>query len=103
MELDGGECVIMHSFSSVVHYAGPSAHSLDLEGTGAHPKAVMRGFAELSKVETGTLWVKESNTQGEEKSLGPCMPYNLSCLVLCRRAVSCGSLGVCCSWHWCPL
>lgn len=56
MDLDGGECVIMHSFSSIVHYSRPSTvRSMDLEGTNAHPKAVMRGFAELDKVETGKM------------------------------------------------
>ena len=54
VDLENGEQVIMHSFSSIVHYSRSSSHSsLDLEGTGAHPKAVMRGFAELDKVETG--------------------------------------------------
>ena len=58
MELADGDYVIMHSFSSIVHYSHHSTGSLDtgaldLEGTSAHPRAVMRGFAELDKVETG--------------------------------------------------
>ncbi len=55
MDLDGEECIIMHSFSSIVHYSRSSsvAGSLDLEGTSSHPRAVMRGFAELDKVEMG--------------------------------------------------
>lgn len=53
MELENGESIVMHSHSSIVHYMQPSSSgaSLDLEDT--HPKAVMRGFAELDKVETG--------------------------------------------------
>lgn len=56
MELGNGESVVMHSHSSIVHYLQPSSSSLgsmDLEGSHSHPKAVMRGFAELDKVETG--------------------------------------------------
>ena len=53
MEMGGGEVVIMHSHSAIVHYLTPNTGTLDLDGSFSHPKSVMRGFAEVDKVESG--------------------------------------------------
>ncbi len=53
MEMGGGETVIMHSHSAIVHYLTPNTGTLDLDGGFSHPKSVMRGFAEVDKVESG--------------------------------------------------
>lgn len=55
MEMGGGETVIMHSHSAIVHYLTPNTGTLDLDGSFSHPKSVMRGFAEVDKVESGKL------------------------------------------------
>ena len=54
MELERGEAVILHSQSSLVHY--PASHFggvLDHEQEYSQPRTVIRGFAELDKVEPG--------------------------------------------------
>ena len=53
VEMGGGETVIMHSHSAIVHYLTPNTGTLDLDGSFSHPKSVMRGFAEVDKVESG--------------------------------------------------
>ena len=53
VEMGGGEVVIMHSHSAIVHYLTPNTGTLDLDGSFSHPKSVMRGFAEVDKVESG--------------------------------------------------
>ena len=53
VEMGGGETVIMHSHSAIVHYLTPNTGTLDLDGGFSHPKSVMRGFAEVDKVESG--------------------------------------------------
>ena len=53
MEMGGGQTVIMHSHSAIVHYPTPNTGTLDLDSTFSHPKSVMRGFAEVDKVENG--------------------------------------------------
>lgn len=53
MEMGGGETVIMHSHSAIVHYLTPNTGTLELDGSSSHPKSVMRGFAEVDKVESG--------------------------------------------------
>lgn len=53
VEMGGGETVIMHSHSAIVHYLTPKTGTLDLDGSFSHPKSVMRGFAEVDKVESG--------------------------------------------------
>lgn len=53
VELEGGEVVILHSPSAIMHY--PASHfksSLDYKED-YHPKSVLRGFAEVNKVEQG--------------------------------------------------
>ena len=54
MDLSAGEAIIMHSPSAIVHY--PSSHfksTVDHEVDYAHPRSVLRGFAEIDKVEKG--------------------------------------------------
>ena len=52
MQLSGGEYVVMHSHSAIVHYPS-SHHGMNIEEESSHPKSVLRGFAEIEKVETG--------------------------------------------------
>ena len=48
----GGESVIMHSQSAIVHY--PSQHlGAMVPDDLSHPRAVLRGFAEVEKVDVG--------------------------------------------------
>ena len=55
VELGGGEAVIMHSPSSLVHY--PAAHFQPLRhDVDYQPRVVLRGFAELNEVGTGEPW-----------------------------------------------
>lgn len=58
MDLGGGESVVLHSHSTAVHYP-PSRHTLDIEENRSHPKAVMRGFCDLDKVEAGVSSVMQ--------------------------------------------
>ena len=53
VEMGGGQTVVMHSHSAIVHYPTPNTGTLDLDGSSSHPKSVMRGFAEVDKVESG--------------------------------------------------
>ncbi len=60
MEVNGGEYVIMHSHSSIVHYSSTFSSSLEDEGLMQahpvrHPMAVMRGFADIDKIESGKI------------------------------------------------
>ena len=55
VDMGGGQTVIMHSNSAIVHYPTPNTGTLDLDNTFSHPKSVMRGFAEVDKVENGEL------------------------------------------------
>ncbi len=61
--MKGGEFVVLHSHSSIVHYpphvpSSSTTGSLDYDDSHAHPRAVMRGFADVDKVEPGKadLW-----------------------------------------------
>ena len=54
MELEDGEAVVMHSQSAIAHY--PASHfrqALDHEQDYSQTRTVLRGFAELDKVENG--------------------------------------------------
>ena len=53
VDMGGGQTVIMHSHSAIVHYPTPHTGTVDLDNTFSHPKSVMRGFAEVDKVESG--------------------------------------------------
>lgn len=53
VEVGEGEGVIMHSQSSMAHYPAaqfqPPSHEVDY----AHPRSVLRGFAEIDHVDQG--------------------------------------------------
>lgn len=54
VEMTGGDAVILHSPSAIVHY--PPSHfqpTVDHEADYGHPRSVLRGFAEREKVEQG--------------------------------------------------
>lgn len=54
VDLPAGEAVIMHSPSAIIHY--PASHfkqTIDHEVEYAQPKSLLRGFAEVDKVEQG--------------------------------------------------
>lgn len=52
VELTGGETVIMHSQSAIVHYP-PQHHGSMVPDDLSHPRSVLRGFAEIEKVDSG--------------------------------------------------
>ncbi len=54
VELSGGESVIMHSQSAIVHYPSQPNGSI-LADDLSQPKSVLRGFAEIEKVDAGRL------------------------------------------------
>ena len=55
--MTGGDVVILHSSSAIVHY--PPSHfqpSINHEEDYGQPRSVLRGFAEREKVEQGENW-----------------------------------------------
>ncbi len=52
MEMSGGETVIMHSQMAIVHYPSQPQASIVSDDL-SHPRSVLRGFAEVDKVDTG--------------------------------------------------
>ena len=53
VELAGGEVVILHSPSTIVQYPASQFRPIDHQEEYSHPRSVLRGFAEASKVEQG--------------------------------------------------
>ena len=69
VELGSGEAVVMHSHSAIVHYPTASSQFAPYspsEDTATAPKSVMRGFAEIDKVEPG------ESVSGREGGRGHC-------------------------------
>ncbi len=58
MELSDGESVIMHSQSAIVHYPSQPNGSTTVSDDLSHPKSVLRGFAEVEKVDSGR-WIRK--------------------------------------------
>lgn len=52
VEMSGGEAVIMHSQLAIVHYPSQPHDSIVSDDL-SHPRSVLRGFAEVDKVDTG--------------------------------------------------